>query len=67
VSVRETSRAEGTVTAVSSTSITVAGLTCAVPANLQSLVAPLTVGARAEIGCALSGGANTLIRARKKS
>lgn len=67
VSVRETSRAEGTVTAVSSTSITVAGLTCAVPANLQSLVTALTVGARAEIGCALSGGVNTLIRARKKS
>ena len=67
VSVKETSRAEGTVTAVSTTSITVAGLTCAVPATLQSIVTPLTVGTHAEIGCALSGGVNTLARAHKKS
>jgi hypothetical protein len=66
-SVRETSRAEGTVTAVSTTSITVAGLTCAVPATLQSIVTPLTVGTHAEIGCTLSGGVNTLVRAHKKS
>jgi len=67
VPVKETSRAEGTVTAVSTTSITVAGLTCAVPATLQSIVTPLTVGTHAEIGCALSGGVNTLVRAHKKS
>jgi len=59
---RETSRASGTVTAASATSITVAGLTCSVPAGLQALVASLTVGARAEISCALSGGVNTLVK-----
>jgi hypothetical protein len=64
--VKETSRANGTVTAVSSTSITVAGLTCAVPASLQTIVAALTVGARAEISCSLSGGVNTLVKASGK-
>ena len=65
-SVRETSHASGTVSAVSSTSITVAGLTCAVPATLQTIVAPLTVGARAEITCSLASGANTLVSVRGK-
>jgi hypothetical protein len=64
-SVTETSHAKGTVTAVSSTSITVAGLTCAVPVSLQSIVAPLTVGTHAEINCAFSGGVNTLVKAKK--
>lgn len=65
-SVKQTSRASGTVTAVSSTSITVAGLTCAVPASLQTVVAALTVGSRAEISCSLSGGVNTLVKATGK-
>jgi hypothetical protein len=64
--VRESSQAHGLVTAVSSTSITVAGLTCTVPASLQSAVAALTVGASAEIRCSLTGGVNTLVKASAK-
>jgi hypothetical protein len=52
---QETSRAEGTVTAVSSTSITVAGAPRAPCRNLRSLVAALTVGARADRLRALRG------------
>ena len=63
--VKETSEAHGIVTAVSSTSITVAGLTCSVPANLQSKVAGL-MGVRVEIRCSLIGGVNTLVRAEKR-
>jgi hypothetical protein len=59
--IKETSRANGLVTAVSSGSITVAGLTCTVPASLQAAVAALAVNAHAEIHCALSGGTNTLV------
>jgi hypothetical protein len=62
---KETSEARGTVTAVSLTSITVAGLTCSVPANLQSQVAGL-LNARAEIRCSLIGGVNTLVKVEKK-
>jgi hypothetical protein len=58
--VQERSEARGTVSAVSSTSITVAGLTCAVPSALQSKVAGVTVNSRAEIHCQLVGGVNTL-------
>lgn len=67
-SVKESSQASGLVSAVSSTSITVAGLVCAVPTSLQSAVAALTVGARAEIRCSLSGSVNTLakVNAKKK-
>jgi hypothetical protein len=64
--VKENTQASGTVTAVSSTSITVAGLTCAVPADLQSVVAGLTVGARAEIRCSLVNGVNTLVKGSGK-
>jgi len=62
--VKELSEASGTVSAISSTSITVAGLTCAVPASLQSALSALalTVGSRAEINCSLSGGATTLVK-----
>src|SRR5205814_1008715 len=51
--VKENSEASGTVSAISSTSITVAGLTCAVPASLQSALSALAlaVGSRAEIHC----------------
>lgn len=63
--VKETSEARGIVTAASATSITVAGLTCSVPANLSSKVVGL-LNARAEIRCSLSGGVNTLIKIEKK-
>jgi hypothetical protein len=58
--VQQKSEAKGTVSAVSATSITVAGLTCAVPATLQARVAKLTVNSRAEIHCTLVSGVNTL-------
>src|SRR4051794_39407090 len=58
--VQQRSQARGTVSAVSPTSITVAGLTCTVPANLQTRVAKLAVNDRAEIHCTLVNGANTL-------
>src|SRR4051812_6701955 len=58
--VKQRSEARGTVSAVSPTSITVAGLTCAVPANLQARVAKIAVNDRAEIHCTLVNGANTL-------
>lgn len=64
--VKEDSRAVGLVSAVSSSSITVAGLTCTVPANLQALVSPFAVGAHVEIRCALTGGVNTLVAAHAK-
>jgi hypothetical protein len=60
--VKENSEARGTVSAVSSTSITVAGLTCAVPTNLQAKVATVKVNDRAEIHCSLVGNVNTLTR-----
>ena len=64
--VKEDSEANGTVSAVSSTSITVAGLTCAVPVSLQSLVSPLKVGSRVEIRCSISGGVTTLTKVESK-
>lgn len=64
--VEQRSEAHGTVSAVSSTSITVAGLTCAVPAALQSRVARLHVGSRAAIRCSLVDSANTLTRVDDK-
>lgn len=62
----EKSEARGTVTAVSSSSITVAGLTCAVPASLADKVSKLAVNDRAEIHCSLSNGTNTLTEVEKK-
>ena len=61
---RETSRAHGTVSAISTTSITVGGLTCTIPATLAAKVNPTTVkmGARAEIECSLVNSVNTLLR-----
>jgi hypothetical protein len=64
--VKERSQADGLITAVSSTSITVAGLTCAVPTTLQSKVAGLAVGSRAEINCSLVSNVNTLTRVEAK-
>jgi hypothetical protein len=60
--IQQKSEARGTISAVSSTSITVAGLTCAVPANLQERVSKLTTNMRAEIHCTLVNGTNTLTR-----
>ena len=57
----EKSAARGTVSAVSSMSITVAGLTCSVPTALAAKVATFKVGDRAEIHCALTNGTNTLV------
>jgi hypothetical protein len=65
-STTERSEARGTVSAVSSSSITVAGLTCAVPADLASKLAGVKVGDRAEIRCTLSGSTNTLARFEKR-
>ena len=62
----EKSEARGTVTAVSPTSITVAGLTCVVPADKAGDVAKLAVNDRAEIHCSLSSGQNTLTRVEKE-
>jgi hypothetical protein len=64
-STAERSEAKGTVSAISTTSITVAGLTCAVPASLAPKLTGVKVGDRAEIRCSLSGGTNTLVRFEK--
>lgn len=63
---KEKSEARGTVTAVSRTSITVAGLTCAVPADRADDVSKLAVNDRAEIRCKVENGTNTLVSVRKK-
>jgi len=60
------SEARGTVTANGSGSITVAGLTCTVPASLQAKVATIALNSRAEIHCELVNGVNTLTRIEKK-
>jgi hypothetical protein len=63
----EKSEARGTVTAVSQSSITVAGLTCAVPASLAAKVtASVKVGDRAEIHCSFTNGQNTLTKLETK-
>jgi hypothetical protein len=53
-------KAHGAITDVSSTSITVAGVTCAVPANLQPAVANLKTTDVVEIDCDVANGATTL-------
>jgi hypothetical protein len=63
----EKSEARGTVSAVSQTSITVAGLTCAIPSDMaQKVNEKVKVGDRAEIRCALANGQNTLVKLEKK-
>jgi hypothetical protein len=66
VTPRQSSRAEGSVSAVSATSITVAGLTCSVPTELQSSAARVAVGMRVEIRCSLVNGANALVKVSGK-
>jgi hypothetical protein len=63
----EKSEAHGTVSALSTTSITVAGLTCAVPAEKSADVnAKFKVGDTAQIRCELVSGTNTLTSVSKK-
>jgi hypothetical protein len=63
----EKSEARGTITALSAGSITVAGLTCNIPADKSSDVnAKFKVNDRAEIRCELQNGQNTLTRIEKK-
>jgi hypothetical protein len=57
----EKSEAHGTVSALSTSSITVAGLTCAIPSDKSADVnAKFKTGDVAEIRCSLVGGTNTL-------
>ena len=59
----EKSEARGVITALTDNSITVAGLTCAVPSNMSSAVkAKFKVNDRAEIHCTLQNAQNTLTR-----
>lgn len=63
----EKSEARGTISALSSTSITVAGLTCAIPSDKSAdIYAKFKVNDRAEIYCALQNGQNTLTRIEKR-
>ncbi|MDX6411425.1 MAG: hypothetical protein QOE91_941 [Gaiellaceae bacterium] len=59
---KESSSAKGAVSAVSATSITVAGLQCDVPASFATKIATVKVGDRAEIHCNLVSGKNTLVK-----
>ena len=59
---KESSSAHGSVSAVSSASISVAGLTCDVPASFAAQIADVKVGDRLEIRCTLLSGKNTLVR-----
>lgn len=64
--VREHTDARGTVSANGNGTITVAGLTCTVPASLQAKVAGVAVNSRAEIKCQLVNGVNTLTSIEKQ-
>jgi hypothetical protein len=57
----ETIDVHGAVTAASATSITAAGVTCAVPTTLSAAVLALHVGDRVELKCTVSGTTNTLV------
>jgi hypothetical protein len=59
-------RARGAVTAVSSTSITVAGVTCAVPAALARRLTGIVSGDVVEIRCELQNGTLTLSKLDRK-
>jgi hypothetical protein len=63
----ERSVAAGNITAVSATSISVAGTTCTVPASLATQVANLKVGDRAEIKCEVQNGTPTLVSVKSGS
>jgi hypothetical protein len=64
----EKSEAHGTISSLTSTTITVAGLTCAIPTEKSADVnAKFKNGDVAEIRCALVGGTNTLTRIEGKN
>jgi len=63
----ERSEAQGSVSAVSSTSITVAGLTCAVPSSLSAQMSNVKVGDRVAIRCEVSNGTTTLVKLSSKT
>jgi hypothetical protein len=57
----EKSSARGTISALSASSITVAGLTCAIPADKSAgILAKYKQNDTVQIGCELANGANTL-------
>jgi hypothetical protein len=58
----DSSSARGAVTAVSASSITVAGLTCAVPASFATQIGAVKVGDQTQIRCNLVSGTNTLVK-----
>ena len=60
--IREHSEARGTISALSTTSITVGGLTCTIPAGatLAAQLAKVRLGGQARIRCTLVSGQNTL-------
>jgi hypothetical protein len=61
--VREKSEARGTISALSTTSITVAGLTCAIPSDKSAdLNAKFKTGDVVSINCSLVSGQNTLTK-----
>ena len=60
--ITEKSQARGSVSAISSSSITVGGLTCAIPSSLAAKAGTFKVGDRAQIYCSLVSGVNTLVR-----
>jgi hypothetical protein len=63
----EKSEARGTISALSSSSITVAGLTCAIPADKSADVnAHFKVNDHAEIHCTLTNGTNTLTKIERR-
>lgn len=62
----EHSEARGTISALSTSSITVAGLTCVVPSNMATQITTrFKSGDRVEIRCGLTNGQNTLTRIAK--
>jgi hypothetical protein len=62
----EKSDAHGTITALSSGSITVAGLTCTIPSAISAEVnAKFHQNDRAEIRCSVQNGQNTLLKIEK--
>lgn len=64
----ERSEARGSVSALTSTSITVGGLTCTIPSSLTAQVSSaIKLAGRAEIKCSLVNGVNTLVKASAKS
>jgi hypothetical protein len=58
------SEAHGSVYALSTTSITVGGLTCTIPSGM-TLSGTIALHGRAEIKCSLVNGVNTLVKASK--